>query len=191
MPSFWQGLCQMELRSSACARNTYHCPISPAQNVYYFCSSQCVSPQDSIVSNQHRRHTLCRLPLDHFTTLQTWLYIVSSFDPSHCNLPKQRSLEPEAGHELWQFLWSSSLWRVPFHLNMDPHWKVCGRIWTLWSGLWVEEGRKFYSSTRTYVRGQGISTTFELMHSDLHHPLVALLNLYCLFLSLTANNLGT
>lgn len=71
----------------------YQRPISPAQNVCRFYSSQCVCPHKILFFgiNTGARY-LCRLSLDHFTHTSNLVINRRSFDLSYWNLPELRGL---------------------------------------------------------------------------------------------------
>jgi hypothetical protein len=137
---------------------------------YLFYSSQCVPPHKKLfpLNNKGARY-LCSLSLDHFSHISN-LVIHGKIIWSQLLLPKQRSLKPEAGRELWQLLWSpTALWRAQFHLAMYSHCKLCvGIFCILWSGLWAEEIRDYYSSTGPCIKSQG-PQTLKMKHSDPCH----------------------
>lgn len=137
---------------------------------------------------------LWRLPLDRFThtsdlVINSQLIWSQLLQLTHTEIAGARSRSWTVIIPLIFFTLKGSISFEygPTLKSMWPHLNTL--IWP----LWVEEGRKFYSSTSTYVSSKEISTTSKVMHSDLHHPssLVALLNSHCWFLSLTASNLDT
>lgn len=137
---------------------------------------------------------LWRLPLDRFThtsdlVINSQLLWSQLLQLTHTEIVGARSRSWTVTIPLIFFTLKGSIsfeYR-PTLKSMCPHLNTL--IWL----LWVEEGRKFYSSTRTCVSSKEISTAPKVMHSDLHHPssLAALLNSHCWFLSLTASNLDT